>query len=247
VLLRGCSLWQLVDRDESLLLEMERLLALDTGSGSSGPPRRRDSPPRDRRQDRRRDSPPRSSGPEPRRDRGAAWRADLDDAMRRGAPSRRDAGGRRDSPPRGSRDRGRDSPPRSGRQGDERDRSRDRGARDGSRDGSRALRDGGGSTSAPGSKPDVSPGGNKPPFVEREDGSWDCPACGNHNYASRQSCNMKICGAAKPPLAAAPLPRDAPPVQRGRDDRDRFEGWGWWGGWGHFLRVRTSPLERAQA
>lgn len=38
---------------------------------------------------------------------------------------------------------------------------------------------------------------NKRASVEKADG-WTCPKCNNHNYAHRQHCNMRTCGAPKP-------------------------------------------------
>mmetsp|Transcript_73580 Transcript_73580/g.143958 ORF Transcript_73580/g.143958 Transcript_73580/m.143958 type:complete len:301 (+) Transcript_73580:65-967(+) len=37
-----------------------------------------------------------------------------------------------------------------------------------------------------------------PIFREHEDGSWDCPKCGNKNFQSRIVCNMRRCSAPKP-------------------------------------------------
>jgi hypothetical protein len=34
-------------------------------------------------------------------------------------------------------------------------------------------------------------------------GNWACPHCGNVNFASRLTCNMRICGAARPSRHAA--------------------------------------------
>merc|ERR1719440_975995 len=33
-------------------------------------------------------------------------------------------------------------------------------------------------------------------------GDWLCPACGNHNYASRVNCNRNKCGALRPGFKA---------------------------------------------
>ena len=32
----------------------------------------------------------------------------------------------------------------------------------------------------------------------KEDGAWICPTCGNHNFASRKSCNSKTCKTIRP-------------------------------------------------
>jgi len=41
----------------------------------------------------------------------------------------------------------------------------------------------------------MSSSSRKPDGSSREDGSWTCPKCGNHNFAARASCNMRICNA----------------------------------------------------
>ena len=240
-----------MDRDESLLVEMERLLALDPNTSNDN---NNNSGTYDDRGGRRTPRGDRSSPPSSQRGgdsssrsrsggrvRDAAWRAELEEAMRLGAkakkrpaspPSSREStprqgrGGRSGSPEgsrrdyRSHRDHRDASPPRStssssggGRRGEplSRDAPRDR-----SRD-----RDRGASSSSSSSV-------NSRP-AEREDGSWDCPSCGNHNYASRQSCNMKICGAPKPASLSSAPPNSAqgrggrrsPSPRGGRDDRDR--------------------------
>lgn len=49
-------------------------------------------------------------------------------------------------------------------------------------------------------------------------GNWDCPACGNNNYASRQVCNRRTCGLPRPAPGSSPPP--AVGDKRGREWSD---------------------------
>ena len=49
--------------------------------------------------------------------------------------------------------------------------------------------------------------------VTAESGNWACAHCGNVNFASRLTCNMRICGAARPSRHAAARPAAADPKE----------------------------------
>jgi hypothetical protein len=47
-----------------------------------------------------------------------------------------------------------------------------------------------------------------------EQGSWRCPGCDNHNFASRSVCNSKTCSEQRPAGTSLPLPRHLQPPRR---------------------------------
>lgn len=46
-----------------------------------------------------------------------------------------------------------------------------------------------------------------------EQGSWKCPGCANHNFASRSTCNSKTCNETRPTDCLLPIQRHLQPSQ----------------------------------
>jgi hypothetical protein len=47
-----------------------------------------------------------------------------------------------------------------------------------------------------------------------EQGSWKCPGCDNHNFASRSTCNSKTCSETRPAGSLLPIQRHLQPSQQ---------------------------------
>lgn len=49
----------------------------------------------------------------------------------------------------------------------------------------------------------------------QEPGAWECPGCGNHNFASRNWCNSKMCDEHRPSHISAPVKQRRPKATEG--------------------------------
>jgi hypothetical protein len=70
----------------------------------------------------------------------------------------------------------------------------------------------------------LNPGDTSDPLDET--GAWKCIGCGNHNFASRHTCNSKTCEEKRPTGTFAPPPRKSKPETRHDESTSKKSVWG---------------------